>query len=136
MCEVDAFNKFKNNDGTFKKSLIDDVRGMLSLYEASFLSVHGEEIMDEALAFTRKHLESVAMEQSHALAEHIKNALDIPFHKGIPRLEARRYISFYEQHNESPNETLLRFAKLDFNRLQLLHRQELAVFSRWYILTL
>ena len=31
--KVDVFNKFKDNMGNFKESLIKDVRGMLSLYE-------------------------------------------------------------------------------------------------------
>ena len=34
-----------------QESLNSDVRGMLSLYEATHLRVHGEDILDEALAF-------------------------------------------------------------------------------------
>ncbi|KDP35927.1 hypothetical protein JCGZ_09899 [Jatropha curcas] len=60
----------------------------------------------------------------HHLAQHIRNVLVLSFHKGVPRVEARKYISAYEE-DESRNETLLEFAKLDFNRVQLLHRQEL-----------
>ncbi|KAF2309598.1 hypothetical protein GH714_004059 [Hevea brasiliensis] len=53
--ELDVFKKFKNSNGEFKKSIIKDVRGILSLYEASFMSVHGEDILDEALEFTREY---------------------------------------------------------------------------------
>ncbi|KAL9381833.1 hypothetical protein Peur_024868 [Populus x canadensis] len=126
-----VFDKFKDNNGEFKKTIINDVKGILSLYEASFLSVHGEQVLDEALVFTKTNLESLAMQSSPRLADHIRNALIRPFHKGVPRIEARKYISFYEE-EESRNDTLLKFAKIDFNRVQLLHRQELAILSRWW----
>ncbi|KAG8502909.1 hypothetical protein CXB51_000534 [Gossypium anomalum] len=42
-----------DTDGKFKESLINNVRGMLSLYEAAYLRVHGEDILEEALAFSR-----------------------------------------------------------------------------------
>ncbi|KAF2309601.1 hypothetical protein GH714_004160 [Hevea brasiliensis] len=125
----DVFKKFKDSNGEFKKSIIKDVRGILSLYEASFMSVHGEDILDEALEFTRSHLESLAMQSKPHYSERIKNALILPFHKGVPRAEAWQYISFYEK-EESPNEFLLEFAKLDFNRVQLLQREELKVMAR------
>ncbi|XP_020551674.1 gamma-cadinene synthase-like [Sesamum indicum] len=51
--------------------------------------------------------------------------------KGVPRLEARHYISFYER-NESKNEILLKLAKLDFNYLQNIYKKELHDLSRWW----
>ncbi|KAJ6349659.1 hypothetical protein OIU77_007107 [Salix suchowensis] len=124
-----VFEKFKDTNGEFKKTMINDVKGILSLYEASFLSVHGEQILDEAHVFTKANLESLAMQSSQRLRDHIRNALFRPFHKGVPRIEARKYISFYEE-DESRNDTLLKFAKIDFNRVQLLHKQELSILSR------
>uniref|UniRef100_A0A6N2KI82 Isoprene synthase, chloroplastic n=1 Tax=Salix viminalis TaxID=40686 RepID=A0A6N2KI82_SALVM len=126
-----VFEKFKDTNGEFKKTMINDVKGILSLYEASFLSVHGEQILDEAHVFTRANLESSAMQSSQRLGDHIRNALIRPFHKGTPRIEARKYISFYEE-DESRNDTLLKLAKIDFNRVQLLHKQELSILSRWW----
>ncbi|KAI5333423.1 hypothetical protein L3X38_023554 [Prunus dulcis] len=38
----DIFNKFKDENGSFKESLIADMSGMLSFYEATHLRVHGE----------------------------------------------------------------------------------------------
>ncbi|KAI9376903.1 hypothetical protein POPTR_019G023004v4 [Populus trichocarpa] len=126
-----VFDKFKDTNGEFKKTIINDVKGILSLYEASFLSVHGEQVLDEALVFTKANLESLAMQSNPRIADHIRNALIRPFHKGVPRIEARKYISFYEE-DESRNATLLKFAKIDFNRVQLIHRQELSILSRWW----
>ncbi|XVF26423.1 hypothetical protein REPUB_Repub14bG0015200 [Reevesia pubescens] len=67
---------------------------------------------------------SLATKSSPHLAKQITNTLDYPLNKSYPRLVARNYISFYEQ-EEPRNETLLRFAKLDFNRVQVLHQEEI-----------
>lgn len=96
---------------------------MLSLYEATHLMVHGEEILEEALAFTTTHLESIANQSSHPHAKQVKHSLRQTLHKNLPRLEARIYISIYEQ-DPSHNENLLILAKLDFNMLQRLHQKE------------
>ncbi|XP_057506577.1 probable sesquiterpene synthase [Actinidia eriantha] len=129
-CEV--FNKFKNNEGKFQECLIGDVVGILSLYEATHLRVRGEEILDEALTFTTTHLESMVPNLSNPIAEHVVHALNQPIHKGLTRLDARRYISFYEQ-DDSHNKDLVNFAKLDFNLLQKLHQRELSEITRWEI---
>ena len=63
------FQKFKDTTGEFKKTMINDVKGILSLYEASFLSVHGELILDEAHVFTKANLESSAMQSVEIIKE-------------------------------------------------------------------
>ncbi|KAJ4724611.1 Terpene synthase [Melia azedarach] len=128
-----VFNKYKESDGKFKESLISDMRGILSLYEATQLRVHEEDILEEALTFTTAQLKkiSLAPNTSPQLTKHITEALEQPFHTGVPRLEELKYISFYE-HEESRNDTLLKFAKLDFNRVQLLHKQELSDLTSWW----
>ncbi|KAH7560568.1 hypothetical protein JRO89_XS10G0045600 [Xanthoceras sorbifolium] len=125
-----VFNKFKDSDGKFKQALSCDAKGLLSLYKATHLRIHGEDILDEALAFTTVHLKHSVDKTGSYLAKQITKALEMPLHKGIPRLEAFDYISIYGG-DESKNETLLRFAKLDFNRVQLLHQQEISHFKRW-----
>ncbi|KAB2615813.1 (-)-germacrene D synthase-like [Pyrus ussuriensis x Pyrus communis] len=129
----DMFNKFKDvNDAKFKGSLTNDIVGLLSLYEATHLRVHGEDILEEALSFTTTHLESAAHSLSPGpLLQQVKHALYQPFWKGNPRLEARHYLSIYRENN-SHNETLLTFAKLDFNLLQKVHQKELSEISRWW----
>nr|CAN68620.1 hypothetical protein VITISV_013313 [Vitis vinifera] len=127
----DLFNNFKDNEGNFKESLSSDVRGMLSLYEATHFRVHGEDILDEALAFTTTHLQSATKYSSNPLAEQVVHALKQPIRKGLPRLEARHYFSVY-QADDSHNKALLKLAKLDFNLLQKLHQKELSDISAWW----
>ncbi|CAH2050034.1 unnamed protein product [Thlaspi arvense] len=118
-----VFNKFKGTNGKFKESLIQDVTGMLSLYEAAYVGTHGEDILDEALAFSKTHLLLMLPSLNPNLANQVKRALHRCLHRSMPRLEARHYISFYEK-DPSRDDLLLRFAKVDYNLLQLLHKQE------------
>ncbi|CAL1386254.1 unnamed protein product [Linum trigynum] len=132
----DVFDKFKDvKTGEFKQCLKGDVRGILSLYEASHLRLHGDNILEEALAFSRSTLQlednsATSVIKPH-LAAHIENALICPFHKSARRIDSWRFISFYAE-EESRDETLLKFAKLDFNFVQLMHQNELAFVSRWW----
>ena len=125
------FNKFKDEDGKLKETLVDDVVGLLSLYEATHLRMHGEDLLDEALTFTTTHLESVeAHRLSPLLAKQVTHALYQPFSKGCQRLEARRYLAIFEEEPHPANETLLTLAKLDFNLLQQVHQKELSDITR------
>ncbi|XP_058001382.1 alpha-copaene synthase-like isoform X2 [Hevea brasiliensis] len=131
----DIFVKFKDSEGEFKESLKQDVDGMLSLYEAAHLGIRGEDILDEAIAFTTANLYSLLPQLSPHLAQQVSHALNRPIHKCLPRLEARHYIDAYKW-DKSYNTTLLEFAKLDFNRLQEVHQKELNGITKWDIKTI
>ncbi|KAF7833899.1 putative terpene synthase 2 [Senna tora] len=129
----DVFNKFKDEEGKFSEEHSKDVEGMLSLYEAAHLSIHGETILDEALAFTSTKLGSITIDQSNSnpfLAAQVVQTLNQTPYRGLPRLEARKYISIYHQH-PSHNQLLLTLAKLDFNTLQKLHQKEFGNICKW-----
>ncbi|KDP39015.1 hypothetical protein JCGZ_00772 [Jatropha curcas] len=128
-CEV--FNQFKDDEGNFKKSLVCDAKGMLELYEATHVRVHGENTLDEALEFTTINLEWAATNLDYPLSYQISEALKQSIRKRLPRLEARRYVSFYQE-DCSHNKALLKMAKLDFNLLQSLHKKELSEIFRWW----
>ncbi|KAK9209497.1 hypothetical protein WN944_001863 [Citrus x changshan-huyou] len=128
----DIFSGFKDDQGKFKVSLINDVTGMLSLYEAAHLRIHGDDILDDALAFTTSHLESMVTQVSPQLSDEILHALNRPIRRGLPRLEAIYYIDLYSQDDSKDKEILLKFAKLDFCMLQVIHRKELSIITEWW----
>ncbi|XP_057781644.1 (-)-germacrene D synthase-like isoform X2 [Salvia miltiorrhiza] len=130
----DVFDEFIDEEGNWKESLlINDVEGMLSLYEASNYGINGEEILDKALEFTSTHLESLLSHQiNSSLCKRVKEALDMPISKTLMRLGAKKFIYMYQE-DESHNEILLKFAKLDFNILLKIHQRELHHITRWNI---
>ncbi|KAJ9560477.1 hypothetical protein OSB04_005637 [Centaurea solstitialis] len=128
----DIFNNFKDEKGAFKESLTNDIQGMLDLYEATYMRVEGEIILDDALVFTRTNLGEITKDPSNSIVSiQITEALKQPIRKRLPRLEALRYIPFYEQ-VPSHDESLLKLAKLGFNLLQSLHKKELSQLSKWW----
>ncbi|KAM3216242.1 hypothetical protein P3L10_025683 [Capsicum annuum] len=128
---VNAFRRFTDDQGDFKKELVNEVHEMLSLYEAAQFRVHGEEILDEALTFTITQLKLILPKLSNSqLAQQISNALKFSIKDGVVRVETRKCISFYQENHESSNQVLLNFAKLDFNIVQRLHKKELSDLTR------
>ncbi|KAG5625888.1 hypothetical protein H5410_011106 [Solanum commersonii] len=77
-----------------------------------------EDILEEALAFSTSYLECAAPYLKSPLSKQVTHALEQSLHKSIPRVETRYFISIYEE-EECKNDVLLRFAKLDFNLLQI-----------------
>ncbi|XP_059284193.1 sesquiterpene synthase 15b-like isoform X1 [Lycium ferocissimum] len=128
---ADVFKKFIDDQGNYKKTLVSDVPGLLSLYEAAQYRVQDEEILDEAVNFTITHLKLLLPKLSNSLEMKVSNALKYPINKTIVRVATRKYISFYQE-DKSCDEILLNFAKLDFNILQKMHKRELCDITRWW----
>ena len=104
----------------YKKCLSGDAKGLLALYEAAHLGTTTDYIMDEALSFASTHLELLASDATCPphLSLHVQNALTLSQHRKMEIVVAMEYIPFYEQ-EEDHDKMLLRFAKLNFNLLQL-----------------
>ncbi|PIA33957.1 hypothetical protein AQUCO_03900078v1 [Aquilegia coerulea] len=113
--------------------LCDDVKGMLSLYEASYLGFEGKDFLDEVKAFTTKHLKALKGSTINStLAKKVVHSLEVPFHWRSPKLEARWYIDIYEGEN-SMVPMLLDLAKLNYNIDQATYTSEIQNLARWWI---
>ncbi|XP_076914313.1 (-)-beta-pinene synthase, chloroplastic-like [Bidens hawaiensis] len=129
----EIFEDIKDDAGNFKGHLQTYIIGMLNLYEASYLSIEDENILDDARDFTTKYLKECLennISDQH-LSTLISHALDIPLQWMVPRVESRWFIEAYEKRT-AMNPTLLELAKLDFNILQAIHLEDLKDTSRWW----
>ncbi|XP_015068413.1 (-)-camphene/tricyclene synthase, chloroplastic-like [Solanum pennellii] len=131
----DILNDFKDDQGNFKQSLCEDTKGLLQLYEASFLSTESE-TLESANTFATSHLKDYLHnlkgdDQENWRMELVRHALELPLHCKILRVETRWYIDIYDK-IPNANPLLLELAKLDFNILQATHQQDLKNLSRWW----
>ncbi|KAF3325415.1 Alpha-terpineol synthase [Carex littledalei] len=127
----DIFSSFLDNNGTFKPILQKDIKGLLSLYEASFLAFDGEELLDKARVFSSKHLTEAKPTLDLYQKGRVAHTLELPLHWRAPRLEARWFIDHYERDDELEPK-LLQFGILHFNRVQTVHQGEIGRMSRWW----
>ncbi|KAJ3674866.1 hypothetical protein LUZ60_005482 [Juncus effusus] len=113
-----------------KTRMQNDIKELLHLYEASYLALEKEELLDDTRAFSSKSLVDLMPCMDQTLKTQVEHALEIPFHWRVSRLEARWFID-HQTGDGSIDPLLLKFAKLDFNHVQILHQAELTELSRW-----
>nr|AOG18236.1 diterpene synthase [Taiwania cryptomerioides] len=124
---------------------------MLSLSRCSQVNFPGENVMREIGAFAKdylaKSLQSENFSQAKAVKENLRQeveyALFARWNRNMPRLMFRNHIvvfnpddlwlgkTLYQLPNAS-NDKYLELAKLDFNRIQAIHRSEIQHIKRWY----
>lgn len=116
---AEIFNSFKNETEQLKTCFHDDIKGLLCLYEASFLLIEGESILEEARDFAAKQLKGyIEQNKDHQnLCSMVSHALELPLHWRMPKLEARWFIDEFRS-KKNINPVLLELAELDFNRVQ------------------
>ncbi|KAI4978939.1 hypothetical protein ZWY2020_015692 [Hordeum vulgare] len=124
----DVFRKFRDDQGNF---VSDDLDSLLALYNAAYLRDRGEELLDDAIVFTKSHLQCMLEHLDPQLAEEVQCTLETPHFRRVERVETRPYISVYEM-KATRNEHILEFAKLDFNILQTLYCKELKALTIWW----
>nr|C0KWV5.1 RecName: Full=Linalool synthase Tps-5073L4, chloroplastic; Short=PfTps-5073L; Flags: Precursor [Perilla frutescens]ACN42011.1 linalool synthase [Perilla frutescens var. hirtella] len=132
----EVFDCFKNEEGSdFKASLGDDTKGLVQLYEASFLLREGEDTLElarqYATKFLQKKVDHELIDDDSNLLSWIRHSLEIPLHWRIQRLEARWFLDAYATRHDV-NPIILELAKLDFNIIQATQQEELKDLSRWW----
>lgn len=140
---ADIFSKFKDKDGKFRLELAQDTKGLLSLFEASHLSIPGDDILDEAGDISMNLLMTTSKTVQSIETTIIRNTLSNPYQKSLPRLTgvtAKNQLQHFE--------TLLKFlhdcfgtqqwiqdvqdiASVDISMSQITLQIELNQLSRW-----
>lgn len=130
---ADAFLKFVERDNKLKEKLSKDVEGLLSLYEAAHVRIQKENVLEEAVAFTTNHLTRMLPQMEPHLKQEVEQALKDPLHKSLTIFNLPSYINIYENKHRARGDgdghgdgaVLLRLAKLNFNFMQNVFKNEL-----------
>ncbi|KAH7856350.1 hypothetical protein Vadar_000508 [Vaccinium darrowii] len=127
----DVFNNFKDKEGRFKSKLSTDIRGLMALYEASQLSIKGEDMLDQAADYSAILLDGLMMNLDPCQARLVDSTLRHPHHKSLARFTARNYVRDYKGINGWVNR-LQELATMDFEMVQSTHKREILQVSEWW----
>ncbi|XP_056687914.1 (3S,6E)-nerolidol synthase 1-like [Spinacia oleracea] len=140
--QADTFSKFKDNKvGRFKQELEKDTKGLISLFEASELSIPGDQILDEAGEFTWNLLMNSSKNVEKSETSMIRNILSNPCHKTIPRLTAKKQLHNFENllkflHDCFGTQEWIKeiqhLARIDINMAQITLKTEITQVSLWW----
>lgn len=129
---ADNFDGFYDNTAGFSN---EDTKGMLYLYEASFLAIEGEKELELARNLTEKHLREYLADHQNKnymdqnLVELVHHALELPLHWRMLRIETKWFINYYKKRQDMIP-FLLEFASIDFNIVQEAHVEDLKYVAR------
>ncbi|XP_074574447.1 monoterpene synthase 7, chloroplastic-like [Curcuma longa] len=132
----DLFETFRDEKGNFEARCENPIRGLLSLYEASYWEKEGESVLKEAMDFATEQLkgfmEDGSVPESGGLREQVAHALQLPLNWRLERVQHRWFIEACSGDDTIVNPLLLEFAKHDFNLVQDMYKSELRELSRWW----
>ncbi|KAG6692404.1 (3S,6E)-nerolidol synthase 1-like [Carya illinoinensis] len=130
---ADVFNKFKDREGKFDKELGKDINGLMSLFEASQLSIEREGILDEAGIFCEQLLNAWQIRHlDDNQVSVVGNTLRNPYHKSLARFMAKKFFGNFTGRNGWYSNDLHHLAKMDFNMVQSIHQKEIVQISKWW----
>ncbi|XP_039166663.1 (E,E)-alpha-farnesene synthase [Eucalyptus grandis] len=127
----DALRSFRDGRNTLSGSNCGDVEAMIELLEASYLAMEGENILEEAKAFSTGILQERVSGLDGQLLKRAVHALELPMHWRVQWFDIKWQIDLYEQ-QEDKQSSLLQLAKLNFNIVQATHQRDLRDISRWW----
>ena len=123
------FNAFSDEKGIFSVSKCTEIKGLLELFEASYLAFEGENVLDEAKAFSTETLRSLYSTLDTNLAKQVAHALELATHWRVQWFDVKWHITMYEN-NKNVDNFLLELAKLNFNTIQATLQKDLSEISR------
>ncbi|KAK3014675.1 hypothetical protein RJ639_009988 [Escallonia herrerae] len=126
---ADVFGNFKDKEGNFDAKLGEDTRGLMELYEASQLSIEGEDILQEAANFSSQLLTLRMEHLDHHQARIVKKILEHPYRKSLARSTIKNFTRDFDDINGYKS-TLQELGGTEFSVVRTVHHQELLQVSR------
>ncbi|XP_071722263.1 (3S,6E)-nerolidol synthase 1-like [Rutidosis leptorrhynchoides] len=129
-----VIKSFIGNGGKIYKNMDDqDIDGLMSLYEASHLRIHGEYVLDEAYTLSSQALHKWIPRLDNRQARLVKNVLKHPYHKSLATFMAKNFFVDNNGIDRSGWRNILKeLTNLDANLVQSLHKNEIIQVSKWW----
>ncbi|XP_058735515.1 (3S,6E)-nerolidol synthase 1-like [Vicia villosa] len=125
----DMFNIFLDNKGKLKDTFCEDINGLIALFEASQLSIEGEDSLDIAGQFCCKYLnEWSSTFHDHPQVNFVTHTLMCPTHKTLSRFTP----TIIQSQNVPWTNSLQQLSKIDTQMVSSLHLKEIFAVSKWW----
>ena len=105
----------------FKKKISHDIKGLMCLYEASPLSIKGEDILEEMGNFSSQLLNT---NNDQSQARIVRNTLGHPHHKRLAMFMAKSFLNYFQGTDGWIN-VFKELVKMDFNIVKSIHQKEI-----------
>ncbi|XP_021987716.1 (3S,6E)-nerolidol synthase 1 [Helianthus annuus] len=122
----DVFELFMGKNGKFIENLKYDIRGLTELYEASHLSIEGEDVLEEAAKFSSHMLQNTLSSLDDKEARRVKYTLENPHRRNFT------YLSLLNSPKEFDAPILKELAELECMIAQPIRKMEINEVLRWW----
>ena len=126
---TDFFNNLKDKEGKVQGKISQDIEGLMGLFEASQLSIKGEDILEEMGNFSSQLLNVWNTNDDQRQARIVRNTLGHPHHKSLARFMAKSFLSDF-QGTEGWINVFKELAKMDFNLVKSIHQKDIRQVSK------
>ncbi|RHN52136.1 putative S-linalool synthase [Medicago truncatula] len=129
---VDLFDSLKCNKRMFEEKHGEDVKGLIALYEASQLSIEGEDHLNDVGYLCWELLHAwLSRNQEHNEALYVANALQNPLHYGLSRFMDRN-IFIHNLKAEKDLICLKELANINSSIVRFMNQNETTEVSKWW----
>ncbi|TKY59376.1 (3S,6E)-nerolidol synthase 1 [Spatholobus suberectus] len=126
---ADIFDKFWDSKGKLKQTLCDDIYGLIALFEASQLSIEGEDYLHEAEESSRQYLNTwLSRYHDHPQVKFVADSLRYPIRKSLSRFTP----TILQLENKGWTSSLQELSKIDTEMVSSLHLKEISAVSKWW----
>ncbi|KEH34358.1 (3S)-linalool/(E)-nerolidol/(E,E)-geranyl linalool synthase [Medicago truncatula] len=129
---ADLFDSLKCNKRMFEEKHGEDVKGLVALYEASQLSIEGEDSLNDLGYVCRELLHGwLSRHQEHNQAIYVANTLQNPLHYGLSRfMDKSAFI--HDSKDEKDLLCLEELAKINSTIVRFMNQNETTEVSKWW----
>ena len=130
-CCVDLFDSLKCNKRMFEEKHGEDVKGLIALYEASQLSIEGEDSLNDVGYLCRELLHGwLSRHQEHHEAIYVANTLQNPLHYGLSRFMDKSTL-IHDLKDEKDLICLEELAKINSSIVRFMNQNETNEVSKY-----
>lgn len=109
----------------------NDIEILMALYEASQLSIEGEDIVKEVGELSAKILRSCLPCLDKDKSKIVANTLNYPTHKYLARLTVKNFTQNLEVSNDQNLKLFLELAKIEHCMTRMVHQNEILLITKY-----